>query len=647
MWSRVLAQSINNRDPPTALNGLVYITINDELYAIRASDGTEAWKAGIFGTSNTGLIESNRASPVVTGDTVYVSTYCKHTFAFNAATGAPIWQFDYAGECGPRMSKEFTLVLHNNLLYVPGRASGEPAALDARTGSLAGAYYSTDTPAFYNNLGYFLKDGALQAVDLRTSAASWSFTGDGGLQSSPVIASGILFARSDTGNLYTLDAISGSPLYTSTLPSSTLPYDNRNITIITGMGMDSGKLVVPVANWLVVFGNGTPVPTHTPLSTPTAVRIEAPGTAPTSGNGPGATGRSYLAGLSLTSLVSLVVRSLVLVKNFFLPYLIASALALTFAIITSWRVIKRRVALHGVIAWLALNTCGSVVLVMGLCVGLVAYEFSKYLTADISSGPWVSELRSANGRLNVFALLLISSVATAGIGAAGGAIQAILFWNRFRRVAPLHWVSANARFWSITHIGSLSIGLIAGLALPGVAPSFIVGVGGVIGGLFAGARVGELAAQQAVDEDSPVPEKSEYYERLVDTRLPQQGDRYLTPTNMAIMQARSAPSSSSLLGFAGAVTGAMALVIVIPTIVIFMWAQITKPHALTPQEVIEAGATATTVSLTQQAATGVATGDSFAQQAKNYLASGNKQLHDEYQRDAIGAYDNVIELNPE
>ncbi|HET6260662.1 MAG TPA: PQQ-binding-like beta-propeller repeat protein, partial [Chloroflexia bacterium] len=103
-----------------------------------------------------------------------------------------------------------------------------------------------------------------------TNATVWSFTGDGGLSSAPIVVNGVAYVGSTGGHIYALDAATGALTYSATLPAAVLAPDEHNAWMLTGLGAGSGKLIVPATNWLVGFGNiarlqATPTPSGTPV----------------------------------------------------------------------------------------------------------------------------------------------------------------------------------------------------------------------------------------------------------------------------------------------------------------------------------------------------------------------------------------------
>ena len=95
----------------------------------------------------------------------------------------------------------------------------------------------------------FLQSGTLRGVD-SNGQVLWSFAGDGGLISAPVVANQTIYIGSNSGTLYGLN-VSGQQIW-STQVGAPIPYPGEGST---GLGAGDGLLVVPTATILVAYGN--------------------------------------------------------------------------------------------------------------------------------------------------------------------------------------------------------------------------------------------------------------------------------------------------------------------------------------------------------------------------------------------------------
>src|SRR5207245_4259245 len=157
---------------------------------------------------------------------------------------------------------------------------------DAQTGARLGPFPGTAPPAFAGSFGYFLSSSTLEARDLATDAAVWSFSGDGNLNTAPIVDNGTVYVGSSTGNLYALDALSGALAWsTATGVGFLAPEDLPSQTYqVTGLAAAQASLVAPSKNRLTIFAqdaNPAPTPTPTPTPSPTPTPTPSPTSTPT------------------------------------------------------------------------------------------------------------------------------------------------------------------------------------------------------------------------------------------------------------------------------------------------------------------------------------------------------------------------------
>jgi hypothetical protein len=179
-------------------------------------------------------------------------------------------------------------------LYVRDGPTLPPGyVFDNQSGAIVGRFAATDTaPAIANDLGYFRQGGGVQAIDLGSISASntgtvvWSFAGDGGLSSAPIVIDQYVYVGSRLGNLYALDALSGQMVWSTNVGQGILPPDEQNVSQpLTGLNAGEGLLVVPAGTQLIAFASAPPsTPTATPVL-PTATPVP-PTATPTATNTP-------------------------------------------------------------------------------------------------------------------------------------------------------------------------------------------------------------------------------------------------------------------------------------------------------------------------------------------------------------------------
>jgi outer membrane protein assembly factor BamB len=140
--------------------------------------------------------------------------------------------------------------------------------LDANTGDQTGEFNSDTPPAFIGNLALYFQSGTLVGVDIPSGQQLWSFGGDGGLTSAPVIVNQTIYIGSSSGTLFGLNT-SGQQIWTTQVGAAIPAPDEFNDTLTTGLGAGDGLLIIPTASILVSYGAAGPSPTPTPTLTGT------------------------------------------------------------------------------------------------------------------------------------------------------------------------------------------------------------------------------------------------------------------------------------------------------------------------------------------------------------------------------------------
>lgn len=235
-WTTDFRQGIETG--PTAANGLVYLVSTDPLlYAIDEGSGAIVWQASV--RSGTG------STPAVTAQGVYVSAACI-TAAYAPTTGASL--FSVSGGCSGGGGT--TAVVANNVFYSLAAEVGPGFYVDATTGAQLGTFVADVVPAIGATAGYFLHSGVLSARSLSDYSTIWSFSGDGGLVTSPLLVGQAVIVGSSSGEVYALDAATGAQLWATNVGST---ISAGNGFILSGLAAGDGLLVVPAGNTLSAY----------------------------------------------------------------------------------------------------------------------------------------------------------------------------------------------------------------------------------------------------------------------------------------------------------------------------------------------------------------------------------------------------------
>lgn len=132
---------------PILVNGVLYITTPDNLWAIDAHTGQERWH---YRHRQNNAFHIGHRGAAVYKDTVYLTTPDCHLIAFRAEDGAQKWDVVVADSDKGYWSSNAPLVVSNHVLVgVSGDFDNVPGQLksfDADTGKLQWTFYSTPPP---------------------------------------------------------------------------------------------------------------------------------------------------------------------------------------------------------------------------------------------------------------------------------------------------------------------------------------------------------------------------------------------------------------------------------------------------------------------------------------------------------------------
>jgi outer membrane protein assembly factor BamB len=193
------------------------------------------------------------SSPAVILGNVFVSYACPQAYAFNSVTGEELWHRSSCCEGGGGK----TAAVHGAQVYVrdslctPGTNG---LVLNAKTGAVIRGFNSDRLPAFVGNLALFLQDGILRGVNTENGQVLWSFAGDGGLTSAPLVVNQTIYIGSNSGTVYGLNR-SGQQIWSTNVGAAIPAPDEHNVSVRTGLGAGERLLIVPTESTLVAYGN--------------------------------------------------------------------------------------------------------------------------------------------------------------------------------------------------------------------------------------------------------------------------------------------------------------------------------------------------------------------------------------------------------
>jgi outer membrane protein assembly factor BamB len=194
------------RASPTLSNGTLYVASNDgTLTALDAETGTPLWS-----TERSCCVYDQ--APAVDGDRVF-QIRTNHTLtAYSARTGRQLWSTP-AFAVG-------TLAASGGVLFFNDYPN--VVALDEATGSQLWAspvlaFQPDGAPAVANGL-VFVTTSSLMALDAATGAVVWSASASSGW--GPVVANGVVYASSQSGEWDAFDERDGSLLWSVTISTN-------------------------------------------------------------------------------------------------------------------------------------------------------------------------------------------------------------------------------------------------------------------------------------------------------------------------------------------------------------------------------------------------------------------------------------------
>jgi outer membrane protein assembly factor BamB len=279
-WSGQILQPAFVTSPPTAANGVVYVSASGWLYAFDELTG------GMI--AFTSVENGDHSSPAVSGGKVFVSYACNQAYGFATTSLDPLWH--YSTFCSGGGGK--TTVAADGRVYT--RDFNGNLILDAATGNLLGSFTPASTTAFAPAVDqsslYAMTAPAnttpfiLSAQSVADGSTSWSFTGDGRLDTAPVVLSTpsgeYVVAGSSSGMLYALDAATGAQVWSTNVGASIQAPDEQNALPLSGLGAGQGLLVVPAGNTVSVYVHGSipSLSSFTPAAGPVGATVTITGT---------------------------------------------------------------------------------------------------------------------------------------------------------------------------------------------------------------------------------------------------------------------------------------------------------------------------------------------------------------------------------
>ncbi len=222
------------RSAPTVANGLVYVLSgNNELFVLKATDGSQVWHYGNIAT-DTNLF--GMGQPAVAHNVVIVPFSSGEIIAFNAQNGMILWAdtllsyrtFNQINDLSHVIASP---VIEGETVYLIGNAQ-KTGAFDLKTGTMKFVQNigGQNTPVINGNAMFMVTtQNTIAALDKKTGALIWeteltSKEPNGIAWKGPVLANNQLLIVSNKGDIVFIDAYTGATKQTiKTDPLSNKP----------------------------------------------------------------------------------------------------------------------------------------------------------------------------------------------------------------------------------------------------------------------------------------------------------------------------------------------------------------------------------------------------------------------------------------
>jgi outer membrane protein assembly factor BamB len=150
--------------------------------------------------------------------------------------------------------------VHGRTLFTAPTGMRTNGRWDAHEGTLLGSHADASHGAYDGDLAIHLVEGRLQAVDLTTNRVLWRFAPGERIVAAPVVAGGTVYAASEPGTVYAVDARTGEAVWDADLGAPVRrsgPHGNSHARSTTGIGIGEDTLVVPASDVLVAYESVT------------------------------------------------------------------------------------------------------------------------------------------------------------------------------------------------------------------------------------------------------------------------------------------------------------------------------------------------------------------------------------------------------
>ncbi len=247
LWSNPFGDVNALQTIPTAYRGIVYVSGTVGVLAFDEVTGAQLWKDTVDDYGD------QIVAPTVTDDGVFMSYGNAVAFRYDRVSGHTIW-----GTCSTCLGEDpETAVLAGGRLFTRGVGNNAGGILDVLSGVQEGTFDTALPLAFYGDGAYTVTPGTgtLTAFDSSTLQPRWTFTGDGGLSSTPLVVDDELYVGSSSGVLFGVDRESGVQNWSDDTgyPLSSADGQPSGLGHVLALAAAEGHLVVPAGTKLIAY----------------------------------------------------------------------------------------------------------------------------------------------------------------------------------------------------------------------------------------------------------------------------------------------------------------------------------------------------------------------------------------------------------
>ncbi len=185
-------------------DALYVASSNGRVYSLDKGSGDENWKRGDIPV----LAEKLWTSPVIQGDTLYVSTLDGHIYALSLETGELFeWSFESeAGFTSSPVIDEDTIFLGSFDRYLYAVKIGSDLPMWKFPEEKPAGNWFWASPIVNEGIVYAgCLDGRVYAIEAKTGGKLWEFDAGNAIVSSPVLMDNLLIVTDESGTVYVFD----------------------------------------------------------------------------------------------------------------------------------------------------------------------------------------------------------------------------------------------------------------------------------------------------------------------------------------------------------------------------------------------------------------------------------------------------------